>query len=404
MTSASFPLAGIRVVDISTSYAAPTATMYLGDMGADVIKIERREGDDTRGWGPPFVGTESAWFLSANRNKRSACIDLTDPAGLDVLMRLVETADVFVQSLNPAKLRRLQLHPEDMLARFPRLVYCAVSGFGLDGPDHGLPGYDLIAQARSGLMSVTGPCGGSPERVSTALSDVVAGMLAAFATTAALLRRERTGLGDIVDVSLLESDLALMAPRLAAFLAGDAEPRPSGGTDSVLAVYQRFETADEPVVVAVGNDRMWVRCCTVVGLPELAKDPGLATNALRRERRDEVVAALAEQLAKRTAAEWVQEFARVGVPCHMVQRLSAVVEDPQVKARSVIGEYQHPSAGRYRAVRAPWRLDSIGRGPDGVPPLLGAHTLEVLREAGFTDEETQGLLKRGIVWDLASNT
>ncbi len=220
------PLSGVRVVDVSTSYAGPTATMYLGDMGADVVKVERPEtGDDARLWGPPFVGNEaggeSAWFLSANRNKRSVCLDLSTQEGLAALMRLLGRADVFVENINPAKLEKRGLDPGALRERFPRLIYCALSGFGLDGPDRDRPGYDLIAQARSGLMSVTGAKGGTPQRVSTALSDVVAGMVAAFAVAAALVRQQSTGEGELVDVSLLDADLALMAPRVASFLAGE---------------------------------------------------------------------------------------------------------------------------------------------------------------------------------------
>ena len=216
------PLSGVRVVDVSTSYAGPTATMYLGDMGADVIKVERPEtGDDARLWGPPFVGDEaggeSAWFLSANRNKRSVCLDLSTQEGLAALMRLLDGTDVFVENINPAKLEKRGLDPKALRERFPRLIYCALSGFGLDGPDRARPGYDLIAQARSGLMSVTGAKGGTPQRVSTALSDVVAGMMAAFAVAAALVRQQSTGEGELVDVSLLDADLALMAPRVASW-------------------------------------------------------------------------------------------------------------------------------------------------------------------------------------------
>jgi crotonobetainyl-CoA:carnitine CoA-transferase CaiB-like acyl-CoA transferase len=396
--SARDPLRGIRVVDASTSYAGPTAAMYLGDMGADVVKVERPgTGDDARSWGPPFMGDHSAWFVSANRNKRSACIDFSRPEGRELLLRMLDRADVFIENLNPGKLRRLGLHPDAVRERCPALIYCAVSGFGLDGPDRDRPGYDLIAQARSGLMSVTGAAGGMPQRVSTALSDVAAGMLAAFAIAASLVRRERTGEGELIDVALLEADLALMAPRIAAFAAGDPEPRPSGGTDSVLSVYQPFATADVPIVLAVGNDRMWQRCCVALDLPVAAADPALATNAQRRERRPELIAMISRRLAVRPAAHWVDAFAAAGVPCQTIQSLSEVLADPQLEARRAIGEYDDPAAGRYRAVRAPWRLASTDRGPDRPAPSLGSSTREVLREAGVDDDELERVLADGVI-------
>lgn len=387
-------------MDLSTSYAGPTATMYLGDMGADVIKVERPEtGDDARYWGPPFVGDEAAWFLSANRNKRSACLDISQEDGLVALMRLLEGADVFVENLNPGKLERRGLDPTTVRARFPRLVYCALSGFGLDGPDRDSPGYDLIAQARSGLMSVTGETDGTPQRVSTALSDTATGMVAAFAVSAALVRQQRTGEGELVDVSLLGTDLALMAPRISSFLAGEPEPRPSGGTDSVLAVYQPFETADRPVVVAVGNDKMWLRFCKVLGLEDLAEDAGLATNAGRRERRGEITEKVQERLLERPAEYWLERLREAAVPRQVIQFLSEVVEDPQVEARGTVFEAEHPTAGPVRTVGSPWRLGSNGKQLVHRPaPVLGADTRAVLEEAGYAQEEIDALIEKGVAW------
>lgn len=312
-------------------------------------------------------------------------------------MRLLDGADVFVENLNPGKLKRRDLDPEAICARFPRLIYCALSGFGLDGPDRDRPGYDLIAQARSGLMSVTGEFGGTPQRVSTALSDIVAGMAAAFAVASTLVRRQRTGEGELVDVSLLEADLALMAPRIASYLAGEPEPRPSGGTDSVLAVYQPLETADRPIVVAVGNDKMWVRFCEALGLEDLAEDPGLATNAGRRERRGEVIEKVQERLLKRPAKYWLERLGEAAVPCQAIQFLSEVIEDPQVEARSPIVEVEHPTAGTVRTVGSPWQLGSNGK-HHRPAPMLGADTRAVLGEAGYTEKEIDALVEKGVAW------
>jgi len=393
------PLKGITVVDISSSYAAPTASMFLGDMGADVIKIEPIRGDDARTWGPPFINGEAAWFLSVNRNKRSLCLDIRDEPGRAILFKLLERADVFIENLNPAKLERHGLALDALRERFPRLVICAMSGFGMDGPDSHLPGYDLIAQARSGMMSVTGE-DGVPTRVSTALSDVAAGMVASFAITSALVRQQRTGVGEVVDVALLEADLAFMAPRIASYLAGEEEPRPSGGRDSVVAIYQRFDTADRPIVVAVGNDRLWLKACAALGLGHLAADPDLATNAGRRARRDEVVDEFQVVLAQMGSAEALTALQDAGVPCSTIKSISEVVSDPQVLARQAIYEQDHPVAGPVKLVSSPWLLHSMreARTSHTPAPGRGEHGRQILGELGLDEDRIDQLMKDGVVW------
>ncbi|MEV0178968.1 CoA transferase [Streptomyces sp. NPDC050625] len=391
------PLAGIRVVDMTTSYAGPTASMYLADLGADVVKVENPlHGDDTRQWGPPFVSGASAWFASANRNKASVAINLRDSEGKELLLALLDTADVFLQNMNPAKLERMGIDGPTLLSRNPRLVYCAMSGFGLTGPDSGLPGYDLVAQARSGLMSVTGAKGGTPQRVSTALSDIATGMCAAIAINAALVRQQREGVGEIVDVSLLDTDLALMAPRIAAYSAGETEPAPSGGTDSVLAVYQPFETRDRSIVVAIGNDAMWQRFCGVVDLPELAADPDLLDNAGRRLHRERITSAVAVRLADRTADEWLARLSAADVPAAPVQSLSEVVRDPQVIARGTllpVPGYE----GELVSLRPPFRLASMPELRNDPFPALGADSHALLTELGYSAEVIHDLVQRQIV-------
>ncbi|TQL68703.1 crotonobetainyl-CoA:carnitine CoA-transferase CaiB-like acyl-CoA transferase [Nocardioides albertanoniae] len=391
MSAALGPLEGVRVVDMTTSYAGPTASMYLADLGATVIKVERPgRGDDARAWGPPFVGGVSAWFASANRNKKSVVLNLRHPDGREALLRLLDDADVFLQNMNPSKLVRLGIDGESLSRRNPRLVYCAMSGFGQDGPDSDLPGYDLVAQARSGLMSVTGAKGGAPQRVSTALSDVVTGMSAAIAVNAALVRQRESGRGELIDVSLLDTDLALMAPRIAAYAAGEPEPQPSGGTDSVLSVYQPFETADRTIVIAIGNDGLWQRFCEVVDVPDLAADPALCDNAGRRAQRERITTSVAPLLQRRPAHEWLARFNDAKIPCALVQSLSEVTKDPQVEARGALLPVPG-SAEELVSVHSPFRLASVPTRNERFPDL-GADTRAVLAEAGYSEVEIDALV------------
>lgn len=391
------PLSGVCVIDMTTSYAGPTAAMYLADLGATVVKVEKPgHGDDARQWGPPFVGGVSAWFASANRNKQSVVINLRAQRGLELLKELVAHADVFIENMNPAKLERMGIDYASMRQRNPGLVYCALSGFGLDGPDSELPGYDLVAQARSGLMSVTGEKGGTPQRVSTSLSDIVTGMNAATAVNAALVRQARTGEGDRIDVSLLDSDLALMAPRIAAYLAGEREPAPSGGTDSVLAVYQTFEASDRTIVVAIGNDSQWHRFCDLVDDSSLASDARFADNSGRRAHREEVTARVAEHIVKRDAAEWKKLLGDAQIPMARVQHLSEVVDDPQVVARQAIMRMGADEPG-LTGVHSPYRFDSISAVRSEGVPMLGEHTVDVLGGIGLSQVEIEELVSSGTV-------
>lgn len=398
-TIAAGPLAGVRVVDLSSSYAAPTASMYLADMGADVLKVEPIRGDDSRSWGPPFAGEDAVWFLTANRGKRSVCLDIRTEAGAEALGSLLKGADVVLLNIVPTKLAKLGLDPETLRDRYSQLIVCVISGYGIDGPDAGLPGYDLIAQARSGIMSVTGAAGGVPQRVSAPLSDVAAGTVAAFAIASALVHQRITGEGDVVDVALLEADLAFIRPRISSYLAGEPEPQPSGGSDSVIAIYQAFETVDAPIVVAIGNDRHWQRVREALNLPEWTADSSLATNAGRRERRSDVVDAVQEALSEQTAVEALDLFGETGVPAARIQTMSQVIEDPQITARGMIVERKTADGHSYTDVSPPWRLASQDRTGGHRPPALrGEHTCEVLGESGLNDAAISWLIQEGTAW------
>lgn len=390
------PLSGLTVVDMTTSYAGPSASMYLADLGASVIKVERPgDGDDARSWGPPFTDDTSVWFASANRNKKSVVVNLRDPEGVEILHRLIGAADVFMENLNPSKLKSLQVDHETLAAKFPHLIYCALSGFGLDGPDSDLPGYDLVAQARSGIMSVTGPAGGDPQRVSAPLSDVVTGMCAAMAISAAAVRQAKTGVGEVIDVSLMDSDLAIMAPRIASYLAGEPDPAPSGGTDSVLAIYQSFPTADRNIVVAIGNDQMWKRFCATIGLPDLGSDPELHSNEGRRANRKRIVREVSETLLDKTADEWLRLLTREAVPASLIKSLSEVVSDPHVQARGSLMPV--PGSANAYSVRSPFRLLSTGKPRNERYPDLGADTENELARLGFSPTDVAQLLAAGVV-------
>lgn len=390
------PLSGLTVVDMTTSYAGPSASMYLADLGASVVKVERPgTGDDARSWGPPFADKTSVWFASANRNKKSVVINLRDPDGVEVLHRLIGSADIFMENLNPSKLRSLQVDHETLSVKFPHLIYCALSGFGLDGPDSDLPGYDLIAQARSGIMSVTGPEGGDPQRVSAPLSDVVTGMCAALAISAAAVRQAKTGCGEVIDVSLLDSDLAIMGPRIASYLAGEPEPAPSGGTDSVLAIYQSFPTADRNIVVALGNDQMWKRFCSTIGMPELGQDPEMQSNLGRRSHRKHIVDAVSAQLRKKTAGEWLELLQQQAIPSSVIKSLSEVVSDPQVQARGALMPV--PGSPELHSVHSPFRFHSMPQPRNERFPDLGADTEGELSRLGFNSAEIVRLLASGAV-------
>ncbi len=395
------PLSGVTVVDISTAYSGPYCSMFLADMGADVLKVERPgSGDDARGWGPPFVEGESAWFPSTNRNKKSVTLDVAKPRGRELLGRLVHGSDVFLENLKPSTLDRLGLSYDALSEDNPRLVYCAISGFGLTGPWRDQPGYDLIAQALSGIMSVTGEQGGRPQKVGTALSDMTAGLIAAFTIAAALFARERTGRGTLIDVSLLEGQLALMTPRIVSYLASGLEPRPSGATDSPITIYQALATADRDIVVATGAERLWERFCRAIGLEELLNDVRFRTNRDRTSNRPTLLPRVQSVLLTQPAAHWLERLGAAGVPCAPIQYLGEVVAHPQVKAREMIVPVEHPVAGPVQLVAPPWTLGGERPGPRRMepPPLLGQHTDQVLADSlGCTASDLTELRTEGVI-------
>ena len=372
------PLSGIRVADFSRVLAGPLATMLLADLGADVIKIERPEtGDDTRGWGPPFVGGDAAYFLSLNRNKRSVTLDLSSDEGRSAARRLALASDVVVENFRPGLMERFGLDHASLAAEHPGLVYCSLTAFG-EGDPASRPGYDIIVQALSGLMSFTGHPGGEPTKVGVALLDVICGLDACNAIQAALIGRERTGRGARVTVSLFDASVAALVNQAANYLLGGLVPEPLGNAHPNIVPYQLFETADRPIILAAGNDRLFERACEVVGRPELAADERFATNAARVRNRDALIPLLSAELASGSAAGWLAALEAAAIPCAPVRTLDEVFASAEGAA--AIQEIDDPARGLLRLVADPIRVD--GRMPPArfPPPLLGEHTDEILAE------------------------
>jgi len=371
------PLAGVRILDLSRVMAGPYATMVLGDLGAEVLKIEHPErGDDTRHWGPPFAGEESAYFLAVNRNKRSIGVDLKEQKGLERVKTLAAGADVVIENWRRGALEKLGLGYEALKEGNSDLVYCSITGFG-PGPDEDRPGYDFLVQARGGVMGITGQPGGEPTKVGVAISDIVCGMFASNAILAALHRRGVTGEGARIEVPLFETTLGWLANRGQEYLVSGEDSGLIGNAHPSIVPYQTFEASDRHLVVAVGNNSQFANLCEAIGRSELAEDERYAANPDRVANREALVQELQEEFRKRTAEEWAEEIRAAGVPSGPVNPLADVFTDEHVLGSGILEEIDHPSAGTLRMVASPILIDG-GRLPiRRPPPVLGQHTEEV---------------------------
>jgi crotonobetainyl-CoA:carnitine CoA-transferase CaiB-like acyl-CoA transferase len=392
------PLEGMRVLDVTTSIAGPYCAEILGALGADVIKVERPDtGDDGRAWGPPFWNGEGTMFLSANASKRSLAISLRDARGREALQRLADRADVFLQSLRPGLAEQLGLGPDEVRARNSRLIYCSVGAYGHTGPLSHEPGYDALMQAAGGLISMTGERGRPGVRIGSSLIDQGTGTWAALGVLAALLEREHTGTGTVVDVSLYETALGYIGYHLAGYLADGTVPTGQGTIFPMVAPYQVFPTADGELMIAGGNDRLFEAISRVVGLPELVADPRFRTNPDRVQHREELVRILAERLRERPTAEWHERLTAVGVPAAPVADVADIVASPQTEALDFFQPLEHSTIHDLRLPVLPLSFDRRRLLHRRAPPLVGEHSREVLREAGYGEEEIELLGREGIV-------
>ncbi|MFI1386131.1 CaiB/BaiF CoA transferase family protein [Embleya sp. NPDC020886] len=391
-------LAGLRVLDLSRILSGPFCTMILGDLGADVIKVENVEGgDDTRAWGPPFQGADAAYFHTVNRNKRGIAVDLKNPQCRELVEELAATADVVVENFRPGAAARLGLGYEQIREINPGIVYVSVSGYGQTGPMSQEPGYDAIAQALSGMMSVTGESDGPPVRVGVAAADLAAGMWACIGMLAALRAKDRTGAGQWVDVSLLDGQISWLTYVAGGyFVTGDTPPR-YGSAHPTIVPYQAFPTADGHLMVAVGNDGLWRRFAAAVGLGHLAEEPRFRTNPDRVRNRRELLPLIEAALAERSAHEWGKILADVGVPAGPINTVDQALTHPQVLARDMIAKIDHPSAGTITMVGSPLKLSRTATTIRTAPPELGQHTDEVLTALGCTPKDLADLHAEGAV-------
>lgn len=393
------PLAGLKVIDLSRILAGPYATQILGDHGADVIKVEPPNGDDTREWGPPFVKDadgeliSSAYFLGANRNKRGIALDLAKFEGREVLLRLLQSADVLVENFKTGSMERWGLGFERNLApKFPRLIYGQISGFGADGPLGGYPGYDAVAQAMTGMMSVNASLQSGPTRVGVPIVDISAAFNLTIGILMAIEARHHTGLGRRIDVSLYDTGLALIHPQAANWLMGAMAPTPMGNAHPNIAPYDCFETASGPIFLGIGNDRQFVKACEMLGAPELGRDARYKTNGLRSQNRDALRPALERLLADKNAEALAAEFLAAGVPAGAVESVQGAFAAPHTKHSGMVLE-----AGPYKGVASPIRAGNPRSAPFRPPPLFAEHTDEILTEAGYTQDEIAALVAREAV-------
>lgn len=392
-------LEGIRVLDLTRALAGPFCTLMLGDYGADVIKIELPgAGDDTRHWGPPFIGEESAYFLSINRNKRSMTLNFKEPEAIEVFLKLAKDADVVVENFTPGVMSRFGLDYETVKGVNPKIIYCSISGFGQTGPYQNRPAYDQIMQGISGIMSITGEPDGEPQKVGIAITDIGAGMWSAFAIMSAVYHRDQRDEGQHIDVSMMDAQVAWLTYQAATYFANEEPPKRLGAAHPTLVPYQAFMCQDGKYInVAVGSERIWERFCQGMKMPEMKDSPEYATNGDRVNNRAKIVPYLQKIFLTRPVTEWVEDLQEVSVPCGPINDLADVFSDPQLLHRNMFVEMPHPTLGSIKQTGIPIKFSLTPGALDRHPPLLGEHNDELLKELGVSDSDIQRMARQEVI-------
>ena len=400
------PLEGVKVIDLSRAMAGPFCTMMLADLGAQVIKIEPPAGDETRAWGPPFMGKESTYFLSVNRNKKSIVIDLRKEKGVEIVKNLTKKSQVLVENYRPGTTEKLGISYERMRKINPTLIYCSISGFGQSGPSREKPGYDIIALATSGMMSITGEPGRPPVKMGVPVSDICAGMYGAYAITTSLYRQEKdqstnstkVPQGTYIDVSMFEGQISWLTHQASAYFATGENPEPTGSSHPSIAPYQAFRASDDKYfIIAVGNDELWKKFCDSLGISQLKDDERFVSNSSRVKNKLELERELSKVFSSDSSENWISKISIAGVPCSPINRLDEVFTDPQVISRKMVLECEHPTAGKIKQLGIPYHFSDYEFSIRSPPPILGEHAKEILSDLGYTDSDISELRSGQVV-------